>query len=225
MTIPEFDTKILISSQRGEIVVESLTMDGIIVRKNVSPEHLASCINRSHVDADVHGSGLLPPNCIGTTMVGTHQFYFLATSLTHVELTYQQTTYPDFPIPRMVFGFCYEPLDQKVRRTCVCVVPEGRLTNDTKLYDYPFSNVGGNGSICLGNNALPLYKHPEQLSTLPNYILQMPNNNDHYSKYQNRLNLEYRDLLEYMKDKSPADYYRDILVESGKTLGQFLEWR
>ncbi len=219
-----FDMKILIAPERGEVVVEYMSDAGVTARKNIALDDLASCINRSRVDIDVHTSGLLPPNCIGTTLSGTEQIYFLTAPLSRVDLSYEGTVYHDFPIPHMIFAFRYSAAEKKVFRTGVCVVPEGKLSTDTKLYHYPFSNVGDSGHICLGNNALPKYKRPEQLVSLPGYILSMPNNNDHYSALRNKMGLEYRDLLEHLKDKSPAYYYEHVLVENGHTLGQFLEW-
>jgi hypothetical protein len=76
----------------------------------------------------------------------------------------------------------YMPIEGKVAGSRVCVTPDERLGPETKLYAYPFSNVnatgGITGGICMGNNALPVYKEPARLSTLPGYILRIPNNND-----------------------------------------------
>ena len=105
------------------------------------------------------------------------------------------------------------------------MVKDERLTLDTPTYRYPFSNVHGNQSICLGNNALPVYKDPARLHTLAAYILRMPNNDDLYSEQNNRLHAGFRDLLEQMKNKTPAHYYTDVLVKDGKTLKDFLTRR
>ena len=83
----------------------------------------------------------------------------------------------------------------------------------------------GNLSVCLGNNALPVYKDPARLHTLAAYILRMPNNNDLYSDQNNRLHAGFRDLLEQMKDKTPSHYYTDVLVGNGQTLQDFLTRR
>ncbi len=80
----------------------------------------------------------------------------------------------NFPIPRLVFGFKYLPEEGKVAECRVCVVQDGRLNRDTKLYTYPFSNVGVNGSICMGNNALPVYKDPARLSAYPDTSCAFP---------------------------------------------------
>lgn len=107
----------------------------------------------------------------------------------------------------------------------VCVVKDERLTSDTPTYSYPFSNVGGGGHICTGNNALPVYKDPAKLHTLAGYILRLPNNDDYFSPQHNRGHLGYRDLLEHLKDRTPAYYYSDVLVEDRRTLRDFLNGR
>ena len=61
------------------------------------------------------------------------------------------------------------------------------------------------------------------LSSLPYLILEMPNNDDHFTLRNNRPKLGHRDLLEYMKDKSPDHYYEKVLIPSGRTLKDFLK--
>ncbi|MBQ9720915.1 MAG: hypothetical protein IJV64_09520, partial [Oscillospiraceae bacterium] len=60
---------------------------------------------------------------------------------------------------------------------------------------------------------------------LADFILRMPNNDDMFSMSHNKLGLGYRDLLEHLKDKTPAYYYTDILIPDGKTLKNFMEGR
>ena len=76
--------------------------------------------------------------------------------------------------------------------------------------------------LCTGNNELPVYKNRSTLATLPDYLLRLPNNNDSFNPRHNKLNLEYRDLLEHLKKKTPAYYYTDVLVPNGKTLRDFM---
>ena len=49
------------------------------------------------------------------------------------------------------------------------MVKDERLKENTILYRYPFSNVSRDGRICLGNNALPVYRDPSKLHTLASY--------------------------------------------------------
>lgn len=34
--------------------------------------------------------------------------------------------------------------------------------------------------------------------------------------------MQYRELLEHLKDKDPAYYYTDVLIPSGKTIKDFM---
>lgn len=220
-----FDTVIRISSERAEVVVEQTKRGGVIARKNISPETLGACFLNSRHDDERHATGILPEGCIAMVMTARHHFYYIRHPELQADMTYYGTEYANFPIPRLVFGFKYMPEEGKVAECRVCVVQDGRLSGDTRLYTYPFSNVGFNGGICMGNNALPVYKDPSRLSSLPGYILRIPNNNDHYSNENNRLNWDYRELLQQMSDKPASHYYTDVLVESGRTLKDFMNWR
>ena len=218
------DMVIRLSPDRAEIFVEQV-IDGVVSRKSITPDTLEKCILTSRVDDERHPTGLLPLGCIAATMTPKYTYYFIRYPELHADFTYHDTEYLNFPIPRLVFAFKYLRLEKKVAESLVCVVRDEQLTPDTQLYRYPFSNVNVNGSICLGNNALPLYKDPVRLHTLAAYILRMPNNDDHYSRNHNRLHAEYRDLLEQMKGKEPSLYYTDVLVPADKTLKDFMNRR
>ena len=213
-----------ISPQSGEVVVEQI-VNGIMTRKTIPADALADCFLTSRYDDDCHPTGLLPAGCIGVTMAPKYTFYYIRYPDLRADISYFGTEYLNFPIPRLVFCFKYMPQEKKVAGCYVCVTKDERLTADTPLYHYPFSNVHGDLSICIGNNALPAYKDPARLHTLAAYLLRLPNNNDLYSKDHNKLHAEYRDLLEQMKGKEPSLYYTDILIESGQTLRQFMDRR
>ena len=223
--LEHFDMSIHINTAQAQVLVEQRKKGGVISRKNISPKSLSECFLTSRVDDERHSTGLLPDGCIAAVMDKKFTYYFIRYPELYADFQYFGTEYRHFPIPRLIFGFKYMPDARKVAGCSVCVVKDERLKEDTVLYRYPFSNVSYDGRICLGNNALPVYKDPARLHTLASYILRMPNNNDHYSKDNNRLHAEYRDLLEQMKNKTPAHYYTDVLVESGQTLKNFLTRR
>lgn len=216
------DMTLHISSMSGEVVVEQ-NDKGIISRKTIPADELANCFLTSRYDDEQHATGLLPEGCIGVTITSKYTYYYIRYPDLRVDFSYFGTQYPNFPIPRLVFCFKYMPQEKKVAECFVCVVKDERLTADTPLYWYPFSNVHHNLSICTGNNSLPVYKDPARLHTLASYLLRLPNNNDLYVKDHNKLHAEYRDLLEQMKGKEPSLYYTDVLIESGQTLKRFME--
>lgn len=217
-----FDMIIRISSERAEVEVEQHSKNGVVTRKNISPASLSNCILTSRVDNESHPTGLLPESCIAAVMEKKYVYYYIRYPELYTDFSYFGTEYPHFPIPRLVFCFKYLPAARKVAEVSLCVVKDERLTLDTPTYRYPFSNVHNNLSVCLGNNALPVYKDPARLHTLADYILRLPNNDDLFSEENNRLRAGYRDLLEQMKDKTPSHYYTDVLVGNGQTLKNFL---
>ncbi|MDE7219463.1 MAG: prokaryotic E2 ligase family D protein [Oscillospiraceae bacterium] len=221
----DYDMIIRINSDRAEVEVEQHSKKGVITRKNISPESLSNCILTSRLDDESHPTGLLPEGCIAVVMEKKYVYYYIRYPELYTDFSYFGTEYPHFPIPRLVFCFKYSPKTKKVAEASLCVVKDERLTLDTPTYQYPFSNVHNNLSICLGNNALPVYKDPARLHTLAAYILRLPNNNDLYSSQNNRLHAGFRDLLEQMKHKTPSHYYTDVLVESRETLKDFLSRR
>lgn len=221
----EFDMTIRINSDSGQVVVEQQKAGGVISRKNISPQSLCDCFLTSRYDDERHATGLLPEGCIAVTMEKKFTYYFIRYPELYADISYYDTEYRNFPLPRLVFGFKYMPKEGKVAGCSLCVVRDGRLAPDTPTYYYPYSNVHSDKRICTGNNSLPLYKNPAKLHTLAGYLLRLPNNNDLYSRDYNRLHAEYRDLLEQMKGKTPSHYYTDVLVEDGKTLKDFLDRR
>ena len=219
-----FDTVIKLSAARAELVVEQME-NGVIKRKTLTPETFGKCILGSRYDESVHTTGFLPEHCFCVTLSGEDRIYYLRCPTLRADISYYGTEYENFPLPRLVFAFKYAPESGKVLNARLAVVPDERLNADTVLYRYPFSNVHDSFGICLGNNALPVYKDPGRLHTLMALILRFPNNNDMFSPDNNKLELGYRDLLEHLKDKEPSYYYTDILIPSGKTLKDFMNGR
>ena len=54
------------------------------------------------------------------------------------------------------------------------------------------------------------------------HAMRMPDNNDRYTPDRTLLNMEYRTMLEHLKDKDGAYYYENVLIPSGKTLKNFI---
>ena len=135
---------------------------------------------------------------------------------------YHETAYPNFPLPRLVFAF-HADTEGKISGCRMGVVADEKPTLDTVMYRYPFSNVGSSmGTICIGRNALPQYKTPHALASLPTFLLSIPNGDHSFNALNNKLNLQYRDLLEHLKDKEPSYYYSDVLIPNEKTLKDFI---
>ena len=208
--------------EKLELKVESIAGD-ITTVKNISLETFFECI-KSSMRRDAVASGLLPPYCfhIAIDSQGNREYCLWYPEL-FADISYYGTEYPHFPLPRLVFKFQVADTG-KVGGCQLGVIKNEKLSEDTPMYIYPFSNVSG-FHLCVGNNALPVYKKTQTLATLPGFLLRLPNNNDSFNPQHNKLGMQYRDLLEHLKKKGPAYYYTDVLVESNKTLKDFINGR
>lgn len=213
------DTVIRISED-GKITVER-DLKGVRSFKQIAPDTLIQCIDRSLLRGAVH-SGLLPKNCISFSGYddGSKEAVLIYPE-NRADISYFGTEYKSFPLPRLVFGF---GLTAEGRvSSCKLGVVENteNLKPDTKMYHYPLSNVNG-FHLCTGNNVLPKCTSLHTLSSLPYYIMSMPNNNDYFKASNNKPNLEMRDLLELLKDKNSFFYYSDILIPNEAILNDFI---
>ena len=208
-------------SDDGRIMVEK-DNDGIKSFKQIAPDTLLECINKSLLRGAVH-TGLLPKNCLAFSAYDDgNRDIVLLHSESKADISYFGTAYKDFPLPRLVFGFRLS----KEGRVSSCrlgvIENTGMIKSETKMFHYPLSNVSG-FSLCTGNNTFPKCESLHTLASLPYYIMAMPNNNDHYTPSSNKKGLEMRSLLELLKDKEPGFYYSDVLVSNGKTLNDFMK--
>ena len=167
-------------------------------------------------------TGVLPDRCVSyrESQHGT-KYITLEMGSSYADITYEKTKYEHFPVPRLLYGFNLDK-ENKITKVSVAVADRGTLRDDTKLYKYPFSNVSG-FNMCIGSNAMPKIKQLRQLSSIPYYIFAMPDNNDRYTPDRTKLEMEYRTMLEFLKDKDVDFYYENVLIPSGKTLKDFIE--
>lgn len=194
--------------------------DGVISYKEIDLNTFYDCVRYSIRHEGVQ-SGFLPQNCFHVSVNdnGDRDFCLWHPYL-RADISYFGTEYLNFPLPRLVFGFRVNQ-EGKVLDCRLGVVEDKLPTEDSVMFVYPFSNVGG-FYLCTGNNVLPVYKKTSALANLPGYLLQLPNNNDSFNPQNNKLHMSYRELLNHLRDKDPAYYYTDVLIPSGKTLKDFI---
>lgn len=215
------DTILRVSPKRNAFIVEELKPGGVVTYKEIEPMELYFAINNSYVNKDYLDSGFLPDNCLHVSMNHVERHLVIWNPELRADMAYNDKEYPDFPLPRLVFGV--RMLDNGKMADCsIGVVADETPTPDTVMYHYPFSNVHPDGKVCTGNNVLPRYKKLAALRHFPRYLLGLPDNDDMYDREKNRLKLGHGELMEHLKDKEPGYYYSDILVPSGKTLKDFI---
>ena len=149
-------SELVIRIGEDEKVMVEETENGVKQVKFVLAEDLMQCIiNSTEVKVN---SGLLPDGCIsyGENEAGEKYIAMLYRE-EKADTSYYQTEYPDFPLPRLVFGF------HIAENGRICSVKLGIVENSallkpsTQMYRYPFSNVSeGSGHLCVGVNAMPM---------------------------------------------------------------------
>ena len=206
--------------ESGNVTVEE-HKDGVKSFKAITPDSLLNCINKSLLRGGV-SSGLLPRGCISFTANddGTKNVC-ISHPESQANITYYGSPYPNFPLPRLVFGFSITG-EGRISQTKLGVVAnESHLKLTMPMFVYPFSNVSG-FNLCIGNNAMPRIESLHQLSSLPYHILSMDNNNDQFRPQNNKQGLEMRDLLELLREKPQEYYYTHILVPNKQTLKDYI---
>jgi hypothetical protein len=214
---------ITVNPAKGTIKVAE-TNDGVTGAKYISPSALVSCFEKGITESKCVESGFLPENCLSVSVTDRMKHYVIWHKALYADITYHDTLYGHFPIPRMAFGFDVMT-NGRVAGCRVAVTADEKPTPETRVFEWPFSNVYANGGICIGAaNSLPVYKDARTLSTLPYLILSLPNNDHNYSRGGNRLKLGYRELLDLLRDKDPSYYYGHVLIpQKGRTLKHFTE--
>lgn len=203
----------------GSVMVEQ-DSGGVKSFKQIAPDTLVECINKSLLRGAVH-SGLLPPNCLSfSSHDDGNKDIVLLHPESRADISYFGTEYK-VSLPKLVFGFRLNPSGRIGSCRLGVVENSVRLKPDTKMFHYPLSNVNG-FHLCTGNNTFPKCESLHTLSSLPYYIISMPNNNDHFNHSRNKPGMEMRDLLELLKDKEPDFYYSDILIPNGMVLRDFI---
>ena len=207
-------------SDSAEIFVEE-RKNGIKSCKCISLNDLLVCIKSSIREIKPIYRAVLPKNALFYSCCPETGSFSAAMEYPYnkADITYMNTEYRDFPLPKLVFGF--KVAGGKIKKVYLGITGNGILRESSLMYTYPFSNVSSDFVLCTGGNSLPEIKSPYSLSNMPDYILSLPDNDDYFNIKNNRLQLNHRELMEHLADKTPEYYYSDILIPSGKTLADF----
>ena len=209
------DNEVIIRIKEDKSVRVELRENGAARTKVIAPETLFECIKGSIVQEPI-STGILPPNivCVKANDTGM-RYAVLEYQYDKADITYFKTEYKDFPLPRLLFGFRIES-GGRISAVNMGVPALGKLTPETPMYFYPFSNVS-KFSLCTGSNTLPNIKTLQSLQHLPDLVLSWPDNDDRYSSAYNKMQMGRRDLMEHLKDKDRQYYYDSVLVPMPKT--------
>ena len=151
------DVILRLSPTRNTIIVEEQKPGGIAAYREIDPLELYYVINQSYASNDYLDSGFLPEHCLHLSMSATEKYFVLWNPELRSDVIYGDREYPNFPIPRMVFGV--RVLENgKVAECSMGVVADEAPTMDTPMFFYPFSNVHSDDRVCTANNVLPRYR-------------------------------------------------------------------
>lgn len=112
--------------------------------------------------------------------------------------------------PQMLFVYqIIEDGEHKLINGCkIFALKKGPVNLESKIYRFPFANVGHDGSLCFGQNKLPIIKDLSELQTFFGFILGMESNNDLYHG-----KLSQRELVEMFAESDEFD--ESLLKEYG----------
>ena len=98
------DVIIRVSQAKSTIIIEERKPGGIIAYREVSPLELYYAINGSYTSNDFLETGFLPEHCLHVAMSAAERCYVIWNPELRADVTYRDTEYQNFPIPRLVFG-------------------------------------------------------------------------------------------------------------------------
>lgn len=131
----------------------------------------------------------------------------------------------DFKIDEMGYPhllFAIKVINCRASRLYVVAVKDDEITEKTKLYQYPFTNVSGEqGNVCLGINTL--YNNvfeDNYLFKIPMQFYAMPNTLHSFSPANNKYGMDCKELMLSLKDKEFND---ELLVEKNINYQQWFD--
>ncbi len=220
--MPEKTDEIIIHIRDDKSIQLEICEKGSVKTKMITPDTLIECVKES-LSGFRFDTGILPSNIVSLSVDTERDTKYIVLEYQYdkSDITYMKTLYADFPLPRLLFGFVLEN-SGRISSINMGVPALGKLTPETPMYYYPFSNVL-RFSLCTGGNSIPHIKTMQSLQNLPDHILSWPDNDDRYDSAHNQFKMERRDLMEHLKDKDRKYYYEKVLVPMpGVTLKNFL---
>ena len=127
------DTILRISSSRNAIIVQEYTPGGAVSYREIDPIELYFALNESYTSDDYLDSGFLPENCLHLSMNAAERRYVIWNPELRADVIYRDMEYPDFPLPRLVFGLRVLA-NGKVVDCSMGVVADEKPTEDTPMF-------------------------------------------------------------------------------------------
>ena len=128
------------------------------------------------------------------------------------DFVYHKSTFSNVGIPTLLF-FLQINKNNIIYHGTLYAIKGNAVTPKTKMFHYPFTNVGGYGHICFGANQESLnLKSIRDLHSFCDKFLMMPSRHELY--YKGALGLSIRPLLELL---SGMDFEDEFLEPTNST--------
>lgn len=124
-------------------------------------------------------------------------------------------------MPSLLFAVIV--VNNRFSKLYLAVTDEDNLvTEDSKLFQYPFSNVFQNtGSVCTGSNSIKIdLSIKENLFNIPNMFFSMPNTAEAFSPNNNTAKLTFQELGKKLQG---IQFPNELLVPN-KSLNNYKDW-
>lgn len=138
--------------------------------------------------------------------------YVLFREKGYAPMPHYNRMYENVGVPNLIFAV--KVINNRLSKLYVVATKDKIITNDTKIYRYPFTNVAGNSAlVCTGSNTFEPGIEDNDFKLLfdvPNKFFSMPNNQG----YAECRNSKYPHIEEVFKMLNNNEFDEELLVRS-----------
>lgn len=151
-----------------------------------------------------------------------NKIFVLSFNIARYDVPIYSRTYVDTGIPKLLFAV--HSVNNKLSSLYCCCVKATDISEDTELFEYPFTNVYGNDSrVCLGANNFEKGledNNYKKLFRVPYDFMAMPNTGHSFVQLHNSEGFSFESLLKYLQHR---DFDDNLLVSKGVTYSQWID--
>ncbi|MBE7123143.1 hypothetical protein FT638_25230 [Bacillus cereus] len=213
--------KIDTTGEKPFVVIKKTHNNIVLSEKTTTPKGLLDALKQSiegsELDGDIllYSTGILPANCVKQDIFsedGTRYDIWIEVPKNKWDITFYQTPMSSVGFPRLLFKYSVQ--NKLIMSTHVFAVcnDAGPISEKTKLYQFPYSNVHPTGRVCTGTISYPSINSSRELETLHALFFGSTFNHD-LAGSGNQL------VGERFKQHIEKDYNDDLLTPIHKTFG------
>lgn len=162
---------------------------------------------------------------LGTTLIQSTQFtknatiYILHREKHQAPMQIYSRFYGDVGYPHLLFAV--EVVNDTPVRLYLVAVKDGVITENTKIFKYPYTNVSGKqGNVCLGQNGFEKGIEGDKLFGIPIQFFSMPNTLHSYTPANNTKRYEFEKMVQILQNK---EFDNSLLIENND-LPTYKDW-